>query len=427
MEHIVDITALAFGGRGIGRIDGKVVFVPFTAPGDRARIAVVTEKKGFSEGALVEVVSPSPLRAKPPCPVFGACGGCALQHISYEGQVEWKERIFEETLKRIGKVEGAEFGEPIKAVNPWNYRSRASFHVDRNGWGFFGEKSHIVIDIDECPIADPAVNRAFKGIKGALSGKKHGIYTVEVGASPVDGKAVAAFYIHEEKKIDWHGCLSGIEGLKGFEVRLSPERKGKGKRIYSEGDTVLSYSVQGLRFNAGIGLFSQVNPAQNERLVEKVVEYAGLSGTETVVDLFSGVGNLTLPLSKGARAATGVESSIEATEFAEENAKINGIKSASFVSSEAALWLKQEIKSLEKTRPCVIVLDPPRGGGPEVVSMLSGARPERIVYVSCSPPTLARDLSTLSACGYKVKRASFVDMFPQTYHIECVASLELGK
>ncbi|MBI5454939.1 MAG: class I SAM-dependent RNA methyltransferase [Deltaproteobacteria bacterium] len=427
MEHIVDITSLAFGGRGIGRIDGKVVFVPFTAPGDRARVKVITEKKGFSEGALVEVVSPSPQRAKPPCPVFGACGGCALQHISYEGQAEWKERIFEETLKRIGKVEGVEFSSPVKAANPWNYRGRASFHVDKWAWGFFGEKSHSVIDIEECPIADPSVNRAFKGIKGALSAKKHGIYTVEVGTSPIDNQAVASFYVYEEKKVDWHGCLSGVEGLKGFEVRLAPEGKGKGKRIYSEGDTVLSYSVQGLKLNAGIGLFSQVNLAQNERLVEKVIEYAGLSGTETVVDLFSGVGNLTLPLSRGARATTGVESSVEATEFAQENAKLNGIKSASFVSSEAAPWLKQEIKNLEKTRPCVLVLDPPRGGGPEVVSMLSGARPERIVYVSCSPPTLARDLSTLNACGYRVKRASFVDMFPQTYHIECVAGLELGK
>jgi len=425
MEHIVDITSLAFGGRGIGRIDGKVVFVPFTAPGDKARVEVVTEKKGFSEGALVEVVSSSPQRVSPSCPVFGACGGCALQHISYEGQAEWKERIFEETLKRIGKVEGVEFGEPIKAANPWNYRGRAAFHVDKGAWGFFGGKRHSVIDIDECPIVDPVVNRAFKGIKGALSGRKHGIYAVEVVGSPIDNRAVASFYVYEEKKVDWHGCLSGVEGLKGFEVRLSTERKGRGERICAEGDTVLSYAVQGFTLKAGIGLFSQVNLTQNEQLVQKVIEYAGLSGTETVVDLFSGVGNFTLPLSRGARLAIGVESSVEAVEFAEENARINGTKSASFHAAEAVAWLKQEIKNLEKTRPCVLVLDPPRGGGPDVVRMISDARPERVVYVSCSPPTLARDLSTLNACGYRVKRASFVDMFPQTYHIECVACLEL--
>jgi 23S rRNA (uracil1939-C5)-methyltransferase len=426
MEHIVEITALAFGGNGVGRIDGKVVFVPFTAPGDRVRVRLTLEKKGFSEGVATELLAPSPLRTEPLCPVFGRCGGCAWQHMAYTAQVEWKERIFAETLKRIGKVSPARYDPAEPSLLRYNYRSRVGFKIKGGRWGFFESKSHRVVDIDSCPIADPIINSAFREIKGALAGHKTGLYALDLGVSEKEGRAVASFHVSEDTRFDWKGALAGAS-LKGFEVRLSPEKKGKGKNIFAEMDTRLVYEAGGVEFSAGINVFSQVNRPQNRRLVERVVEYSGLAGTETVVDLFSGVGNMTLPLARFAKKAIGIESSAEAVREAKENARSNSVSNAVFIREEAVVWAKGNLKTLEKEGPLVVILDPPRSGEMDASGVLGSLRPEKIVYVSCSPPTLARDLSLLTGSGYSIFRAGLFDMFPQTYHIESIVGLELNQ
>lgn len=426
MEHIVEITALAFGGSGVGRIGGKVVFVPFTAPGDRVRVRLAVEKKGFSEGVVSEILDPSPLRVEPPCPVFGICGGCDWQHISYPAQVEWKERIFIETLKRIGRVAPRVLDPPEASPLPYNYRSRAGFKIDGPRWGFFESKSHRVVDIEECPIADPLINTSFSVIKRALAGKDTGLYALDLGTSEKEGAAVASFHVMRDTRFDWIAALAGA-ALKGFEVRLSPLKKGKGRRIFAEQDSRLAYRAAGVEFTAGVEVFSQVNRPQNRRLVERVVEYAGLSGTETVIDLFSGAGNMTLPLARGAKKAVGVESSAEAVKQARDNASANAVSNAVFVRANAPDWVNGNLKKLEQGGPLVVILDPPRSGETTVSGMLGRLRPERIVYVSCSPPTLARDLSLLTGNGYSVFRAGLFDMFPQTYHIESIVGLELKR
>lgn len=424
MESTVDITSLAFGGNGIGRIGGKVVFVPFTAPGDVARVRITSEKKGYSEGVLADLVSPSPEREKPECGYFGVCGGCALQHMKYHSQVEWKQRILEETLKRIGRVVPEAFDAPEPSPAAYNYRSRARFQIKGRSWGFFESKSHSVVDIEACPILSPLINTVFGGLKLALSGKETGLYSVEIGVSEKDGKAVASFHAGGDTGFQWKKALSGIDDLKGFEVWADPLKKDKGRRIFAEDDGSLLYEASGLSFSAGISVFSQVNRFQNQSLVRKVIDYAGLSGRERVLDLFSGVGNLSLPLAARAADTTGVESSGEAAKEAAANAEFNKIAAVRFIRDDAGRWLRNNIKALEKERPDVVVLDPPRGGEPEVAKALSGLRPKRIIYVSCSPPTLARDLSKLTGCGYRVFRAGLFDMFPQTYHIESIAGLE---
>lgn len=426
MEEIVEITALAFGGNGVGRIGGKVVFVPFTAPGDRVRIRLTLEKKGFSEGAATELIEPSPLRTVPPCPVFGRCGGCAWQHISYPAQVEWKERIFVETLRRIGKVAPMRLDAPKASPLPYNYRGRVGFKIEGERWGFFESKSHRVVDIESCPIADPVINRAFGGIKEALAGRRTSLYALDLGTSEKEGAAVASFHVAEDTGFDWKGALSGVS-LKGFEVRRSPMKKGKGKRIFTEMDTGLVYRAAGAEFSAPIDVFSQVNREQNRALVERVVEYSGLTGVETVVDLFSGVGNMAIPLARRAKRAIGIETSGEAVKEAEKNARRNGAENAAFVREEAGAWMKNNLKMLEKEGPLVVILDPPRSGEADVSGMLGSFRPEKIIYVSCSPPTLARDLSLLAGSGYSVFRAGLFDMFPQTYHIESIVGLELNQ
>lgn len=426
MVERVEITSLAFGGKGIGRIDGKVVFVPYGAPGDVLDVRIVTEKKGFSEGVIERIEKPSPLRIEPACPYYGECGGCNMQHMAYAHQLEWKQRILEETLKRIGRVDGIRFDEPAASERQFNYRARARFQAEGGRTGFFGARSHRVIDIENCPLLEPAVNESYADIRRAVaSGQMPPVHSFEVGLSEGDSKTVAVFHTYGKADWSWKTALEGVRHLKGYEVWMTPE-KGKARRLKSEGDTAVSYSIEGINISARASVFSQVNRVQNGALVKKAIAFAGLTGKETVIDLFSGVGNLTLPFSKGSRISIGVESNVEAVARARENALENSIKNTGFHAAQADAWLKQNLKNLESQKDCVLVLDPPRGGEPDIAKSLSGTRPGRIVYISCSPPTLARDVFALAGCGYRVFRAALIDMFPQTYHIESLVSLELA-
>lgn len=427
MTTPIEITSLVYGGKGLGRMDGKVVFVPYAAPGDVAEVEIVEEKKGFSEGRIRRLVASSPLRVEPPCPVYGRCGGCSLQHMGYEAQLEWKQRMLDETLRRLGKVEGVEFDAPVPSPSPFNYRSRARFHASGARAGFFEEGSHRIVDMDECPLLHPLVNGAFLDFKHTVLGNKArpDIYSFEVGLSEADQGTVISMMAAPSGGFDWDKLLKGVSGLKGFEVWAPKENSRRGRFVAAEGDTNLLYNAGGVDFSAGIGVFTQVNAAQNRTMVEKVAGFSDLSGKEGVLDLYCGVGNLGLPLAARAARVIGVEASGPAIEAARENARKNGIKNAAFNEGDSMGWLKQNLKELEKNGPSVLILDPPRGGEPQIARALSDARPGRIVYVSCSPPTLARDVRNLAGLGYRVSRAVLVDMFPQTYHIESILGLEL--
>lgn len=419
MEHTVDITALAYGGRGIGRIAGKVVFVPYTAPGDVASVRITAEKKGFSEGELAGLVTPSPIRQEPSCPVYGVCGGCQLQHIKYPEQVKLKQGILEETLRRLGNVSGVSFDTPLSGPD-FNYRCRAHFHVKGKQWGFYGPRGHNIVDITSCPLLNERINAAFSEIKTALSEYPHAITDAEIGVSD-NGDAVAAFHVlRRAAPLNWSKALIGVKRLKGFEVRDSETERV----METCGDTSLEFKVFNVNMRSGIGVFSQVNRAQNLNLVEKALMYAGIAGGERVLDLFSGAGNLTLPFSRHAKDITGVEANKQAVEEARANAAANYITNASFHADDAGAWVKRNLKALVKNRPAVVILDPPRYGMPQdAAEALKKLKPEKIIYISCSPPTLARDLRSLDGAGYKVFRAGLIDMFPQTYHMECVAGL----
>jgi 23S rRNA (uracil1939-C5)-methyltransferase len=427
LSSVIEITALTYGGRGLGRVDGKVVFVPFTAPGDVAEVEITADKKGFSEGVLKRLVKPSPLRVEPSCPHFKRCGGCSLQHMSYEGQLDWKQRILDETLRRIGKAEDISFEAPIASPKPFHYRSRARFHVDGLRAGFFEEGSHRVVDMDSCPLLDPMVNETFLDFKQAVSSVKVRpvIYSFEVGLSEDDARTVVSILAAPAKGFEWGEFLKPVRHLKGFEIWVMKDRTRSGKFVRAEKDTSVSYTAGGVQFSAGISVFTQVNASQNRVMVEKAVEFAILTGKESVLDLYCGVGNLSLPAAKVAARVIGVESSARAVEEARANARRNAMGNAVFHEGDAPLWLKQNLKNLERDGLDVLILDPPRGGEPQIAASLSGTRPARIVYISCSPPTLARDVRQLTGLGYRVSRAVLVDMFPQTYHIESILGLEL--
>jgi 23S rRNA (uracil1939-C5)-methyltransferase len=423
MSRSLKITGLAYGGAGIGRVEGKVVFVPYTAPGDEAEVEITLEKKRFSRGVLESVLTPSAERTEPVCPVYGRCGGCNYQHIGYEAQVRLKQGIFADTLKRISKVDTIEFDPPVPCSKPYAYRSRARLHVASGLWGFFKASTNEVVDITECPILDPLINDTFGGIRSVLTGAQ-ALYSVEIGLSSRDSRTVATLYLEKEEALDIEGLLAGVEALKGLELRI--KGRGGARLIASYGDTRLLYDSGGIKFSSTPGVFTQVNYGQNEQLIKKVIEYAALAGGSSAVDLFSGIGNLTLPLAGAGGRILGVESALEAVKSARDNARVNSLESVKFVREEAGGWLGggEGAGGVETGGFDVVVLDPPRGGDPGVAKALKRVRPKRIVYVSCDPPTMARDINLLAGCGYKRFRAAFIDMFPQTYHIEGVVVIE---
>jgi len=427
----LEITALAYGGAGLGRDSGRVIFVPFTAPGDVVEVELVKEKKRYAEGRLLNIVKPSTLRVKPPCTVYGACGGCDLQHIRYDDQLFWKEEIFRETLKRIGGLDLPPLDPAEPSEGQYHYRSKARFQIKGDKWGFFKRGSDEVVDIKECPICDPLINRAFNRIKSIVMEEEamaplHGaLRSLEIGVSSEDNRVVASFGLRRLcKGLPWKPLLEAVEGLKGLEVSYV-SRRLKGQKKYRVGDTNLSYDTAGLKMASHIGSFSQINRAQNERLIERVLEYASLKGDETVVELFSGAGNLTLHLGRASGRLLAVDSDKAAIASAMRSAEASGeaLEGLEFFTMEASEWLKENFKSLETASLDMVVLDPPRGGDSETLEWLGKLRPKSIIYVSCSPPTMARDMKILAEAGYKVQRASVIDLFPQTGHIEGVVLL----
>lgn len=426
--YTVDITDVAYGGKGVGRIKGKVVFVPFTAPGDRVIVKITAEDRGFSHGALKDIVEPSPMRVRPACPVYETCGGCSLQHIAYGNQVECKQRMLEESIKRIGGLEAVEFEPPIASDVPFGYRARSRIHVDAKGrWGFYEAVSRNVVDIRSCPVLNKPLNRAFSQIRDAVSfrlkfGKKGcWLETVELGASSDDDKTVAAFYIKEDKARELVAALFDVSELKGIQVWDTIS----GKKAFERGDTAVCYNVNGIAYKADISVFSQANHGLNRRLAGSVCDWAGLTGKERVLELYSGAGNLTLQLAQKAVEVIAVEADPLAMENARSNAAMNNIKNVRFHASDTVGWLTRNLKDLERAAFDVVILDPPRTGDAEAGRAIAHIRPKRIVYVSCSPPTLARDLSQLARAGYRVFKAVLFDMFPQTHHVESIVMLEL--
>lgn len=419
----IDITSLAYGGKGIGRIGGKVVFVPYTAPGDRVRVDITYEKKRFLEGRLLEVVIPSPLRQSPPCPLFGRCGGCNWQHISYPAQLDWKQRIFCEILERIGGIKAVPMEPSIPAVVPLRYRAKAQFHVEEEIWGFFEAGSHKVVEVEECHLLDPILNMAFISLRDYMRNNASDlpIHTVEIGKSDLDGRAAALIHLKEKRGFNPEGVLDAISQLKGIEVRVTPPGKRNGKPVSSAGDRSLIYRLGSLTLKAHISTFSQVNISQNLHLIDTVLEYADINIKDYILDLYCGAGNLTLPLAGRCSKVTGVDNDPSAIEDAISNKEANSISNVDFICQDAL----KSLKALGEIHPGIVILDPPREGGFEAIKGIVDLKPKKVVYVSCNPSTLARDLSALTKNGYMVKRARLIDMFPQTYHIEGLVELQL--
>lgn len=466
-------------GEGIGHVDGLTVFVKDTAPGDRIRARVMKEKKNLAYARLEEVLEPSPYRVTPACPKARSCGGCTLQHISYEKQKELLAKHVANCLTRIGGVEQAEeLMEPLIGMeDPYHFRNKMQFPVglDSEGnpqLGFYAGRTHALIPLTDCPVGHPVNKEILSAVREYLSESGASVYDEErhtglirhvltrVGFSTGEvmvcivangddlpkkkllieklQQAVEAYNRENVSAKDGEECENIIsDELKLTSVTLNINRDKtnrilgfSGRTLYGNAviEDTIKDDVGDIRFRIAPESFFQVNPVQTEKLYRKALEYAELTGKETVWDMYCGIGTISLFLARKAKRVFGVEIVPQAIENAVENAKLNGFTNAEFFVGKAedvvpSLYAKDP----EKYRADVVVVDPPRKGCDEaLLKTISEMRPERIVYVSCDPATLARDIKILSGRGYTLKKAVPVDLFPQSMHCETCCLLSFS-
>jgi 23S rRNA (uracil1939-C5)-methyltransferase len=427
------IEKLANGGAGFGRCDGKACFVPYTAPGDIARICTTSEKSSYAEGELIELITPSNLRIKPPCPVFGVCGGCNWQHVEYSSQLREKHQIFTDLLWRSARIPPESVMPVLPAPVPYGYRSRVQLKVHRLAGkiqlGFYRPKSHQVIDIPgQCAISHKNINEVIERLRPLLDGCPDAANLHQLDVARGDDERISIVFNYTGGSINalshyllqWKAHQDQIGSL------FIRHKKGTSKIF---GDDQLSYRIPEntvpklaeLTLSFSQGAFSQVNYEQNLQLIQVVAEFAALSGKEKVLDLYCGNGNFSLPLAHQAAQVFGYEGFRPSLLDAKKNTARNGVSNAFYHCSDAAEAVKKLAVAGETFH--VVVLDPPRGGAAETVPHLKALEAEKIVYVSCDPATLARDLKILKNNGFEVKKCQGVDMFPQTYHLESVTLL----
>ncbi|GFE58561.1 23S rRNA (uracil(1939)-C(5))-methyltransferase RlmD [Geobacter sp. AOG1] len=435
-EALLAIEKLTFGGAGLGRLDGQACFVPFTAPGDEARIRITKAKRSYLEGEVLELLQPSTLRAPPPCPVFGSCGGCNWQHLEYPAQIAAKGDIFADLLWRGGKVERGVILPALAAPNPYGYRSRVQLKLRLAAgtlhMGFYRGGTHYVVAIPgKCAIADPVINRLITELRLLLrefpSADRLPQIDIAVGD---DGLAILIFHFIGDHPAELHDFLvqrlSMLPSAAG--IFLQSGRKSTLTRV--AGIEKLSYRVPSgflpdlpetvLSFSRGG--FSQVNYRQNLALLSTVAAWLAPSGTERLLDIYCGNGNFSLPLARYVSSVVGIEEYEPSIDDARWNALANGIDNALFRCQAAMAGIQALVAAGESFD--LVLLDPPRSGAADIIAHLHALSPRAIAYVSCDPATLARDIGLLRAHGYTVTKSRPIDMFPQTYHIESVTLFE---
>ena len=446
-EYILDIVSQGYEGEGVAKIDSYPIFIEGALKGEKVKVKIVKVNKNFAYGKLLEVIEKSEGRVEPKCKYFKKCGGCKLQHMNYETQLDFKWERVKDCIKKIGGLSEDLVEYPIgMEENPYKYRNKVQLPIGMDKskpvLGFYAPRSHDIIDIEECLIQEEDANKISKitrewieefnimpafvdgkfNKKGLLrhvmirKGFKTGEVMVVIVATRKDLKHIDELI----KKLEFH-----VEGLKS--VVLCVNAKDTNVILTPEcytlwGEDYIQDYIGDFRFNISPLSFFQVNPMQTEVLYNKVLEYAELTGKETVFDAYCGTGSITLFLSQKAKKVYGVEIVEPAIINARENAKMNNVSNTEFFVGKSEEVIPKLIK--EGVKADVIVVDPPRKGCDiKLLKAIGETKPERVVYVSCDPSTLARDLKILDELGYKTEKVQPVDMFPQTAHIENIAKL----
>jgi 23S rRNA (uracil1939-C5)-methyltransferase len=393
----VTIEKWVYGGRGLARLDGQVVLAPFVLPGEVVEVGVEREGPGLVEAGLLRVVTPSVDRVAAPCPYFMRCGGCHYQHAAYDFQLARKVEVLREVLRRVGKLDAPEEIAVIAGA-PFEYRNRVQLHLGGGEVGYLEAASNRLCPVEHCPVSSPAINAALGSLRKMRGDKRFPAFvrTIELftNESTVQVNVLASDRPVARHFFDW--CGEAIPGAAAGS---------------------LEYSAAGDAYRVGHRSFFQVNRFLIDRMVE-----AGLADAEgdTALDLYAGVGLFSLPLARRVRAVTAVESGASAV----HDLEFNAARASLPVQVERAV-VETYLEGLAET-PDFVLADPPRAGlGKGAVRQLLRLRPPRMTIVSCDPATLARDLTALVNSGYRLERVTMIDLFPQTYHIETVASVRL--
>ncbi len=425
-NETVTLESLAFGGEAVGRIGGKVVFVPGGVPGDVVRIAVTEEKPGYSRGNITEIITPSPERIDPFCPYADRCGGCQWQQISYKSQLEWKQRIVAESIRRIGGLERVTVEDCIESPANCGYRSVARYPAVKttNGlmFGYYQPNSHTIVDIKECPIASIRVNDAAALIRKTVNDCLPNIPDLKeltIRASHNHPSTLVSFM--SAGSYDFTAIaetmMAGIEGLAGVSVWQAAGGE-KPRHVRTFGERWRFEHICERRFRIDERSFFQVHAVQAERLVSLIQEMTVISPDSVVVDAFGGVGLLSMGAFTQETPIRLFDTSRSAIRDSIENARENGFTNFTAKVSDA----RAAFAALK--RADMLIIDPPRTGlGKRVVENACSLGAKEIIYVSCNPATLARDLAVFVKNGYGIERVVPVDMFPQTYHIETIVKL----
>lgn len=436
---------LTHEGNGVAKVDGYPLFVPNGLPGEKAKIKVIKLNKGYGFGRLIELYEKSPDRVEPNCPIYKECGGCQLQHLSYPGQLRAKHNQVQEVLTRIGKIENAIVHPVLGMEDPWRYRNKAQVPVgEREGGliaGFYQKRSHDIIDMEACLIQQEKNDEVVQSIKRIC--EKHGVRAYNEQTHKGTLRHIMARYGMKTGEImvvlitrntDLPNKNQIIQDI----IQSNPDIKSIVQNINTKktnvifgvetkvlwGNEFIYDYIGNIRFAISARSFYQVNPEQTKVLYDQALKYAGLSGKETVIDAYCGIGTISLFLAQQAKKVYGVEIVPEAIEDAKRNAKLNEIENVEFAVGEAETvipkWYEDGVKA------DVLVVDPPRKGCDEtLLQTIIEMKPKKVVYVSCNPATLARDLRILEDGGFKTAEVQPVDMFPQTMHVEAVAVLTL--
>ena len=443
-EYIVDIVDIGQGGVGIGKYDGFTVFVDGGLIKDKVKVKINKSKKNYAVGDIVEIIEESPYRVKRRCnDSLKECGGCQIQELDYQKQLDIKTNEVKQVINRIGKLENVLIHETLGMEDPIRYRNKAQFPIQKVGSspliGFYKKKSHDIIPTDKCVIQHEINDKIMKIIKTYINAYKVSIYDEKTHTGVLrhlvtkigfTTNEVMVVLVANGRKLPYLKELASVleENVPGFKTLVVNVNREKTNVILGRenivvyGDGKINDYIGDLVFEISPLSFFQVNPAQTEVLYNKALEYADLKENDTVFDIYCGIGTISLFLAQKAKKVYGIEIVEDAIKDAKINANLNKLDNVEFYVGKAEEVVPKMYK--EGKTANVVVVDPPRKGCDEkVLDTIVSMKPDRVVYVSCNPSTLARDLAYLDERGYKCLEIQPVDMFPHTMHVESVAKL----
>ncbi len=427
--EVVTVVDLSHEGRGVARVDGKAIFIDGALPGEVVEIVRVRRQRSYDEAQLQKVIEASPDRVAPKCPHFGVCGGCALQHVSSERQLALKNKQLLDELQRIGRVTPREVLAPLQATS-WNYRRRARLGVrwvikkERTLVGFRERSSSFIAELNGCVILRPPLDGLIAPLGALIGGLSVRARLAQIECAVADNATALVFRVLDDITVEDRVALSEFERHHGVQLYLQP---GGYETItpLSSDSKPLYYRLP--KFDVTLQFepsdFIQVNGELNERMIDRAIELLQVCAGDSVLDLFCGLGNFSLPLARRVKRVLGVEGDAGLVERARANAQRNGLANAEFLATN--LMAEEQDAAWTRQRFDRVLIDPPRAGAQEVLPIIARCGAKRLVYVSCHPGSLARDAGLLvNEHGFELLGAGVMDMFPQTAHVESIAVFE---